>query len=128
MVKSGLEFIILKSYTPLKSCCCPVQKNLPTMAELAWQVSRYLWRGKSDFKIKNSRPLFTIIFKPKIVFSWLKILVTYSSGIVCYPPGFYDVKKPKSFVIISSDKSSERNLSCFFDIIKPRRIENLQNQ
>ena len=43
-----------------------------------------------------------------------------------YPPGFYYVKKPKRFVILSSDKSSERNLSCFFDIIKPRRIENLQ--
>ena len=38
-----------------------------------------------------------------------------------YPPGFY-VKKPKRFVILSSDKSSERNLSCFFDI-KPRRGE-----
>ena len=29
-------------------------------------------------------------------------------------PGFYFVKKPKRFVILSSDKSSERNLSCFF--------------
>jgi hypothetical protein len=38
---------------------------------------------------------------------------------------FYYVKKPKRFVILSSDKSSERNLSCFFDIIKPRRIEHL---
>ena len=42
MVKSGLNFFILKSYVPLQSCCCPVQKNLPIMAELAWQVSRYL--------------------------------------------------------------------------------------
>ena len=42
MVKSGLEFFILKSYVPLQSCCCPVQKNLPRKAELAWQVSRYL--------------------------------------------------------------------------------------
>jgi hypothetical protein len=42
-----------------------------------------------------------------------------------YPPGFYHVKKPKRFVILSSDKSSECNLSCFFDIIKPRRIEHL---
>ena len=45
-----------------------------------------------------------------------------------YPPGFYYVKKPKMFVILSSDKSSERNLFCFFDIIKPRRIENLQSE
>ena len=42
MVKSGLEFFILKSYVPLQSCCCPVQKNRPRKAELAWQVSRYL--------------------------------------------------------------------------------------
>ena len=28
-------------------------------------------------------------------------------------------------MILSSDKSSEPNLSCFFDIIKPRRIEHL---
>ena len=45
-----------------------------------------------------------------------------------YPPGFYYVKKTKSFVILSSDKSSERNLSCLFDIKKPRRIEDLQSE
>ena len=45
-----------------------------------------------------------------------------------YPPGFYFVKKPKRFVILSSDKSSERNLSSFFDIKKPRRIEHLQSK
>ena len=43
-------------------------------------------------------------------------------------PGFYYVKKPKRFVILSSDKSSERNLSCFFDIIKPRKMEHLQSE
>ena len=31
-------------------------------------------------------------------------------------------------MILSSDKSSERNLSCFFDIEKPRRIEHLQSE
>ena len=45
-----------------------------------------------------------------------------------YPPGFYFVKKPKRFVILSSDKSSERNLSSFFDIKKHRRKEHLQNE
>ena len=44
------------------------------------------------------------------------------------PPGFYFVKKPKRFVILSSDKSSERNLSSFFDIKKPRRLEHLQSE
>ena len=42
-----------------------------------------------------------------------------------YPPGFYYVKR---FVILSSDKSSQRNLSCFFDIKNPRRIEHLQSE
>ena len=45
-----------------------------------------------------------------------------------YPPGFYYVKKPKRFVILSSDKSSERNLSSSFDIKNPRRIEHLQSK
>ena len=63
MVKSGLEFI-LKLTEPLQSCCCPVQKYQPRMAELAWQFRRYLWRGSVNFRI-NSRPLFTIIFKLK---------------------------------------------------------------
>ena len=45
-----------------------------------------------------------------------------------HPPGFYYVKKPKRFVISSSDKSSECNLSSFFDIKKLRRIEHLQSE
>jgi hypothetical protein len=67
MVKSGLEKIILKFNHGLQSCCCPVQKNLPREAELAWQVSRFLWRPPWNFKIIFSRTLFTIIFKPKMV-------------------------------------------------------------
>ena len=42
VVKSGVEKIILKFHVPLQSCCGPVQKNLPSKAELAWLVSRYL--------------------------------------------------------------------------------------
>ena len=45
-----------------------------------------------------------------------------------HPPGFYFVKKPKRFVILSSDKSSECKLSSFFDMKKPRRIEHLQSE
>ena len=62
MVKCGLEFFILKFTEPLQSCCCPVQKNLPRKAALAWQVNRYLWRGSWNFKIFFSRPL-----------SWMKL-------------------------------------------------------
>jgi hypothetical protein len=75
MMKSGLEFFILKLNEPLQSCCCPVQKNQPRKAELAWQVSRYLWRGSFNVKIKKFRPLFTIIFKPKMVILRVKSLV-----------------------------------------------------
>jgi hypothetical protein len=52
MVKSGLEFFILKSYVPLQSCCCPVQKNLPIMAELAWQVSRVLFIYPAQYGVQ----------------------------------------------------------------------------
>jgi hypothetical protein len=45
-----------------------------------------------------------------------------------HPPGFYFVKKLKRFVILSPDKSSERNLSSSFDIKKPRRMEHLQSE
>ena len=52
----------------------PSAKHLPREAELALQINRYLWRGSVNFKIKNSRPLFTIIFKSKMVISRLEIL------------------------------------------------------
>ena len=71
---NGLEFFILKFTEPLQSCCCPVQKDLPRRAELAWQVSRYLWRGSFNFKIKYSKSLFVIIFKPKLVIELSKSL------------------------------------------------------
>ena len=45
-----------------------------------------------------------------------------------YPPGFYYVKKPMKFLILTSDKSSECNLSSFFDLKKLRRIEHLQSE
>ena len=77
MVKSGLEKFILKFHVPFQSCCCPVQKKLPRKAELAWLVISEGARGISKYFF--SRPLFTIIFKPKMIISRLKILVTYSS-------------------------------------------------
>ena len=54
----------MKFTKPLQICCCSVQKYLHRMTKLAWQLSRYLWRGWVSFKT-NSRPLFTIIFKLK---------------------------------------------------------------
>ena len=60
--KKWSRLFILKFTQPLQSCCCPVQKYLARMAELAWQLSRCIWRDSVNFKI-NSWPLFTIIFK-----------------------------------------------------------------
>ena len=71
MVKSGLEKNILKVHEPLQSCCFPVQNNLTR------EAGRYLWRGSWKFKINFSRPLFTIIFKPKIAISRVKTLVHF---------------------------------------------------
>ena len=45
---------------PLQSCYFPVQNNLSRGAELAWQISMYLWRGTWNFKMIFSRPLFTM--------------------------------------------------------------------
>ena len=65
-VKSGLEFFFLKFCAPHQSCWCPVQKKLPRKTELAWLISR-ISGGASGISKKKSRPLFTIIFKPKMV-------------------------------------------------------------
>ena len=69
-VKSSLEFFILKFTKPLQSCknICPERLNWR-----AWQVSKYLWRGWVNLK-DNSRPLFTIIFKSKMVI--LKMVIS----------------------------------------------------
>ena len=68
MVENGLECFILKFIEPLQSCCCAVPKNLPIKAELAWQVSMYLWRGSVNWILKwipgHFSPSF-LIFKAK---------------------------------------------------------------
>ena len=56
-----------------------MQKYLPRKAELAWQVSRYLWRPPWNFKIVFSIPLFTIILSQK----WCQISVRF----FCVLPG-----------------------------------------
>ena len=69
---SSLEIIIFEFTNDVKKWSriyfemdrAPSELLLPRMAELAWQLSRYLWRGSVNFKI-NSRPLFNIIFKLK---------------------------------------------------------------
>ena len=71
MVKSGLEKNIMKFHVPLQC------KNLTKKAEMARQEGRYLWSGMWNFKISFSRPLFTIIFKPKMVILRLLSLIRW---------------------------------------------------
>ena len=55
----------------VQSCCYPVQKICPER-----QVSKVsLVKGLAEFQNKDSRPLFTIIFKSKMSISRLEILV-----------------------------------------------------
>ena len=72
-VKSGIDFFILKSNKPLQSGCCPLQKKSARNAELAWPVSSNSEGAHSISK--KSIPLFTTIFKPKMVISRSEILV-----------------------------------------------------
>ena len=64
MVKSGIRrsFLIWNHTCPFRVATAQCKKNLRREAELARQVSRYLWRGSVDFK-KKPRPFFIIIFK-----------------------------------------------------------------
>ena len=67
MVKSGLECFILKFTEPLQRYLLTCQANSAIMGRFFCTGQQQLWRGTQDFKIKNSRPLFNIIFKPKMV-------------------------------------------------------------
>ena len=63
MVKSGLEKIILKFHSGRLTC----QANSVLLDRFFCTGQQELWRPSWNFKIIFSRPLFTIIFKPKMV-------------------------------------------------------------
>ena len=73
MVKSGLEFI-LKFTEPLQRYLLSCQANLAILGRYFCSGQQQLWRGLVNFKIKNTRPLFTIIFKSKMLVSRPEIL------------------------------------------------------
>ena len=64
MLTSGIEKIISRFHDGLQICCCPVQKHLPRMTELAWQLCQISLKGLSEFQNKF-KTTFTIIFKLK---------------------------------------------------------------
>ena len=73
MVKSGLEFF----YFEILPAPSEIPANQPGQFSLSGQIFLH-WAAatlKWNFKIFFSRPLITIIFKPKMLISRVKILV-----------------------------------------------------
>ena len=75
MVKSDIEFFILKFTKPLQRylLICQAKSALLGSFFLHWAAATL--KGLGEFQNKNSRPLFTIIFKSKMSISRLEILV-----------------------------------------------------
>ena len=67
MVKSGLEKIILKFNGGLQRYLLTCQANSAFLGRFFCTGQQQLWRPSWNFKIIFSRPLFIIIFKPKMV-------------------------------------------------------------
>ena len=63
MIKSCQEKNILKFHGGLQRYLLTCQANSAFLGRFLCSRQQQLWRGSLNFKIKNSRPLFTIIFK-----------------------------------------------------------------
>ena len=81
MVKSGLDFFILKLKEPLQRYLLTCQANSVVLDRFFCTGQQQLWRGSWNFKIIFSRPLFNIIFNPKMVISRVKILAVLADVI-----------------------------------------------
>ena len=66
MVKSGLEFSILKFNQPLQRYLLTCQANSAFLCIFFCTGQQQILRGSMNFKIKNSIPLFIVIFKPRM--------------------------------------------------------------
>ena len=77
MVKSGLDFFILKFTEPLQRYLLTCQANLALLGRFFCTGQQQLWRGSVNFKIKSSRPLYTIILSQKCQFQDSRFQSTY---------------------------------------------------
>ena len=77
MVKSGLEKTILKFNGSLQRYLLTCQANSAFLGRF-FCTGQQLWRPSWNFRIIFSRPLFTIIFKPKMVSNLRKNLCVLS--------------------------------------------------
>ena len=78
MHKEACHYLLtpaLKFTEPLQRYLLTCHANSSFLARFFCTGQQQLWRGSVNFKIKISRPIFTIIFKPKMSISWLEILV-----------------------------------------------------
>ena len=80
MVKSGLETIILKFHDGLQRYLLTCQANSAFPGRFFCTGQQQLWRPSWNFKIIFSRPLFTIIFKPKMVSNLCKNFLCFLCG------------------------------------------------
>ena len=85
LVKNGLEFSILKFYVPHQKYLLTCQANSAVLGRFFCTGQQQLGRGTQDFKIKNSRLLFTIIFTAKMLVSRPEIFIHlfYEFQVVC---------------------------------------------
>ena len=67
MVKSGLEKNVLKFHSGLHRYLLSCQANSALLGRCFCTGQQQLWRPSWNFEITFSRPLFTIIFNPKMV-------------------------------------------------------------
>jgi hypothetical protein len=74
MVKSGLQFI-LKFTEPHSEIPAKLPSQFGHSGQVFLHCAAATLKGLSEFQNIKSRPLFTIIFKTKMVNSRLKILV-----------------------------------------------------
>ena len=78
MLKSGTKFFILKFTEPLQRCCCQVKKKI-CLEGLNWpgRLAGISEGARSVNFQKNRRPVFTIIFKSKMIMSRIEIFVHF---------------------------------------------------
>ena len=84
MMNSGLEKIILKFHGGLQRYLLTCQANSAFLGRFFCTGQQQLWRPSWNFKIIFSRPLFIIIFKPKMVSNLRKFFFVYCLALKTY--------------------------------------------
>ena len=108
MVKNDLECFILKFTEPLQRYLLTCQANSALLGRFFCTGQQQLWKPLWNFKIIFSRPLFTTIFKPKMIILRLKILELFCILFYRLFLGLKRQKRPKR----PKKSSMKRRLHC----------------